>query len=118
MFLSQDKELEKSIARGSEVYGDFCVTCHLPNGEGVSGVFPPLANSDYLRNNTMESIRGIKYGQQGEIKVKGVTYNGVMPSMGLSDEEVADVMNYIQHSWGNQSKKMITEKEVSLITKE
>lgn len=117
-FLSQDKELEKSMARGSEIYADFCVTCHLPNGEGVSGTFPPLANSDYLKNNRTESIRGIKYGQQGEIVVNGISYNGVMPPMGLSDEEVADVMNYILNSWGNQSKKRVTEKEVSQITKE
>ena len=38
----------------------------------------------------------------GEINVNGVTYNNVMATMGLSDEEVADVMNYINNSWGNK----------------
>lgn len=115
--LFQDNELKKSIERGSEVYADFCVTCHLPKGEGVANTFPPLAKSDYLLKNREASIRGIKYGQSGEILVNGVTYNGVMPAMGLSDEEVADVMNYILNSWGNTSKKIVTIEEVSLISK-
>ncbi|MDP5229073.1 MAG: cytochrome c [Cellulophaga sp.] len=115
--LFQDNELKKSIERGSEVYADFCVTCHLPKGEGVANTFPPLAKSDYLLKNREASIRGIKYGQSGEILVNGFTYNGVMPAMGLSDEEVADVMNYILNSWGNTSKKIVTLEEVSLISK-
>lgn len=115
--LFQDNELKKSIERGSEVYADFCVTCHLPKGEGVANTFPPLAKSDYLLKNREASIRGIKYGQSGEILVNGVTYKGVMPAMGLSDEEVADVMNYILNSWGNTSKKIVTLEEVSLISK-
>ena len=35
-----------------------------------------------------------------------------------TDEEVADVMNYILNSWGNTSKKMVTEKEVKKLKKE
>ena len=72
---SQDKELEESMKRGSEIYMDFCVTCHLENGEGILGTFPPLAESDYLMKNREASIRGVQYGQQGEIVVNGTTYN-------------------------------------------
>ena len=32
--------------------------------------------------------------------------------MGLSNQEVADVMNYVMTSWGNKQKKKVTEKEV------
>jgi len=116
-FLFQDKELEESIQRGSEIYADFCVTCHLENGEGVEFTFPPLAKSDYLLNKREASIKGIKYGQRGEIVVNGVTYNNTMMPMGLEDEEIADVMNYILNSWGNSSDKMVTSKEVALLTK-
>ena len=55
------------IAAGKEIYRDFCVQCHLFNGEGVSGVFPPLKASDYLFENINRSIAGIKYGLKGEI---------------------------------------------------
>lgn len=116
-FFFQDSDLEKSMQRGSEIYMDFCITCHLAKGEGVENTFPPLAKSDYLMKNREASIRGIKYGQQGEIVINGVTYNSAMPSPGLEDDEVADVMNYILNSWGNSSDKIVTLKEVEDIQK-
>lgn len=111
----QDTKLQESIKRGQEIYGDFCVTCHLEKGEGVPNVFPPLANSDYLLNQREASIAGIKYGQRGEIVVNGVTYNSVMMPMGLEDDEIADVMNYVLNSWGNQSNNKVTPEEVAAI---
>jgi transcriptional antiterminator len=40
-----------------------------------------------------------------------------MANLGLTDEEVAYVMNYITNSWGNKNDKLVTEKEVSEIKK-
>lgn len=115
--VSQNNVLGQSIERGNEIYTDFCMSCHLPNGEGVENVYPPLAKSDYLIKNREASIRGIKYGQEGEIVVNGKTYNSVMATLGLSDDEVADVMNYITNSWGNKNEKIVAEEEVSKIKK-
>lgn len=103
------------MKRGGEIYADFCVTCHLERGEGVPNVFPPLANSDYLKTKRMESIAGVKYGQRGEIVVNGITYNNTMMPMGLEDREVADVMNYILNSWGNSNDSLVTPEEVAVI---
>jgi len=108
--------LAESIKRGKEVYLDMCVTCHLPDGKGVPNIYPPLANSDYVIKKPEESIRAIKYGLQGEIVVNGVTYNQIMASLGLYDDEVADVMNYISNSWGNKADRMFTEEEVANIS--
>ena len=42
------------------------------------------------------------YGLQGEINVAGEAYNGVMPAWGqLTDQELADVLNYVTTAWGN-----------------
>lgn len=114
---AQEADLEESMTRGKEIYMDFCVTCHMENGEGVVNTFPPLAQSDYLAKNREASIKGVKYGQQGEIVVNGVTYNNIMAPMGLEPEEIADVMNYIMNSWGNWSDKLVTSDEVDAITK-
>ncbi|WP_406684736.1 cytochrome c [Seonamhaeicola sp. MEBiC1930] len=116
-FTSAQNNIESSIEMGKEIYTDFCVVCHMPNGEGMAKVFPPLAKSDYLMKNREASIKGIKYGQSGEIVVNGVTYNSAMSAMGLSNKEIADVMNYITNSWGNKNEKMVTEEEVSNIKK-
>ena len=114
-WLYQKKPLEQSIADGKEIYNDFCVQCHLDNGEGVSGVFPPLAKSDYLLNNIEISIRGLKYGLSGPIVVNGEEYDGVMQNQGLDNLEIADVMNFILNNWGNEYKEIITENQVANI---
>ena len=68
-------------------------------------------------NNRSESIRAIKYGQNGEIYVNDKKYNGYMPPMGLNNREIANVMNYILNSWGNESSNFVTSKEVEEIQK-
>ena len=115
-WLFQNKPLEQSIADGKEIYQDFCLQCHLDTGKGVSGVFPPLAQSAYLLNDINLSIKGIKYGMSGPITVNGEQYNGVMQNQGLDDVEIADVMNYVINSWGNKSKEVITPERVASIT--
>ena len=111
----QTQELKESMARGALVYEDFCMNCHMPKGEGAPNAFPPLADSDYLLNKREESIRAVKYGLSGEITVNGKVYNSAMAPLGLSDDEVADVMNYILNSWGNGDGKIVTTSEVSEI---
>lgn len=111
----QQTPLQKSIAQGKEIYTDFCIQCHLTTGKGNGTTFPPLDGSDWLKKKITESIHAVKYGQKGEILVNQKKFNSIMPPMGLSDEEVANVMNYIQNSWTNKNKKMITTKQVSLV---
>ena len=111
--VQQDTKLKASMERGKSVYNDMCITCHMANGKGVPKAFPPLANADFLRDNQEESIKGVKNGMSGEMVVNGVTYNSVMTPLGLSNEEVADVMNYINNSWGNDYGKFLTTEDVA-----
>lgn len=115
--LFQDTDLKESMERGSEIYADFCVTCHLDSGEGVAYTFPPLAKSDYLAENREASIHAVKFGLQGEIVVNGITYSSAMANMGLEDDEIADVMNFVMNSWGNTQGDIVTEEEVAAIEK-
>jgi len=115
--LAQQKSKTESILSGSEIYSDFCVRCHLVNGEGVKGTIPPLRKSDYLLKNIDKSIAGLKYGLKGKIEVNNIMYDGIMINQGLDDEEIADVMNYILNQWGNESKEIITPNRVSGVSK-
>ena len=110
--LYQQKPLYRSIEEGTLIYQEFCLQCHGSEGKGESGVFPPLAQSDYLMENITQSIQGIKYGMRGVMVVNGVVYEGMMAAQGLDDEEIADVMNYILNSWGNSTQEQITEEQV------
>lgn len=100
---SSQNSLEESKKRGEKIYEKTCVTCHMFNGEGMPRAFPPLAKSDYLMADTKRSIEIILNGVNGEMKVNGVTYYGAMvPYNNLTDQEIADVLNYIRNSWGNE----------------
>ncbi len=113
----QNPKLTESIQRGKEVYTEFCAVCHQETGLGVNNTFPPLAQSDYLENNKESSIRAIKYGLNGEITVNGKKYVGAMAQLGLTNKEIADVMNYISNSWGNKSNEIVTEDVVVAVKK-
>ena len=110
-------EVKESISRGADIYNNFCASCHLSGGEGIAGNFPPLKNSDWLTEKRKETISAIKHGLRGPIEVNGVEYDNLMPDLGLTDEEVADVLNYVHSSWGNNMKEPYTVEEVAAIEK-
>ena len=99
---------ENSYERGQLIFTDFCVRCHLPDGTGEYGLIPPLANADFLQN-IQATVHSIKYGIHGPITVNGVQYNNTMTPMGLENDEIADVTNYILNSWGNTTDVIVTE---------
>lgn len=115
IFSQKNPILEESIQRGKEIYSDICFTCHMPDGKGDGTIYPPLAGSDFLKNNRAASIKAVKYGISGKITVNGKTYYNYMENPGLTTKEVADVMNYILNSWGNTSDKMVTPEEVETV---
>ncbi|MBT8098971.1 MAG: c-type cytochrome, partial [Gammaproteobacteria bacterium] len=90
------------VAQGESVYMANCAACHQPDGKGLKGAFPPLAESDYLKGDRKQVLSVAMFGLSGPITVNGVDYNGVMPSLGhLSNEQLAAAMTYVFSSWGN-----------------
>ncbi len=94
------------IDLGRNIYTQSCFACHQANGEGVVGIFPPLATSDYLNANVDRSIDVVIQGLSGEITVNGEKYNNVMPAQHLTDEQVANVLTYIYSNWGNKAQEI------------
>jgi len=92
---------QERMEAGARVYAANCAACHQPAGEGISGAFPPLAGSDYLLDDPTRAIGTIVNGLSGEITVNGETYNGVMPGVRLSNEDVANVLTFVLNSFGN-----------------
>ncbi len=107
-----DDPLADSIKRGKEVYATYCVACHMADGKGLEKVFPPLAKSDYLMADKKRSIKQVLHGAADPITVNGVKYT--TPMMGfpsMTDQEVADVLNYVRNSWGNKGSNDIVKPE-------
>lgn len=54
----------RSLAKG--IYGDNCAACHGSGGTGVVGLFPNLADDDWLWGGKVEQIQAtIEHGRQG-----------------------------------------------------
>ena len=109
-------DLTASSARGKEIYLRNCVSCHMDQGEGLEGIFPPLANSDYLLADKKRAIKQSLYGVSGEMTVNGKVYNGEMNGFDITDEEMSDLMNYIFNSFGNKG-GVITPEDVKAVRK-
>jgi nitrite reductase (NO-forming) len=109
-------DLKASMARGKEVYISYCVSCHLEQGEGTDGFYPPLAKADYLMADKKRSILQVLNGASGEMKVNGYIYNETMSSFDLTDREVSDVLNYVRNSFGNKGEAVRPE-EVKAVRK-
>ena len=106
------------MERGKRVYMQNCSMCHQPEGQGLPGVFPPVAKSDFLMADVNRSITTVIHGRSGPITVNGQKYDGAMPALPmLNDDQVADVLTFIRNSWGN-SGNVITPAQVKTVREE
>ncbi len=88
--------------QGSELYRQHCAACHMDDGLGLKGVIPPLASADYLARDPAQVACIIQYGLRDSIIVNGVAYREPMAAVeGLSEIQIANIINYINHAWGN-----------------
>jgi mono/diheme cytochrome c family protein len=111
-------DLRKSVERGKEVYTLYCMSCHMADGTGTPGVNPPLAKADYMKKPAKTLISIILQGQSVEITVNNLKYNGLMPAQAyLTDQQIADVLNYTRNSWGNKNGVEITPAQVKALRK-
>jgi mono/diheme cytochrome c family protein len=98
---------------GEGLYVAKCAACHMQNGNGVEGTYPPLAGSDFLKN-TNKVIEILLFGSKGKTTVNGKKFPAQMPSPELSDTEIEKILNYVFSAWGN-SQKPVTLKQITTV---
>ena len=102
-----DKKTGGGEVDGSQIYNTKCASCHGTEGKGAPGVYPPLADSDYIQGEegVVRHITAVLQGFDGKtaIQVNGATYQGAMQAFGpaYNDAEIAAVINHERTSWGN-----------------
>ncbi|MFC3593204.1 c-type cytochrome [Novosphingobium piscinae] len=92
---------------GEKMYRRVCAGCHMPDAKGVStgaGFYPALA----ANKNLMSS------GYPVYVVLKGK--NG-MPAVGamMTDQQVADVVNYVRTHFGNRYKDPVKAEDVKAV---
>ena len=71
---------------------------------------PPVSNclSYYLNADHNRAIDIVLHGMTGKVKVNGNEYNGAMPAMALSNDDIANVLTYLLNSWNNKGGEVST----------
>ena len=90
---------------GAMLYLDNCAACHRPDGLGYERVFPRLAGNDIVQAQNSLSVTAIVLEGSRTPRTGAAPAQFTMPSFAwrLSDQEVADVVNFVRSSWGNQA---------------
>ena len=97
---------------GEGLYMQHCSVCHQPDGKGIPGFFPPLADNSRANSDDQETIqkylRRIIFGYHGGLIVNNQMYSGRMPPIGyigrLNDSELLKLINYQRSSWGSKAR--------------
>ena len=104
---------------GAAIYSARCAACHQAGGTGLPGVFPPLAESEWVTGKEKTLIAAVLHGIEGPLTVKGQSYNGAMPAFAaqVNDAEMAALLSHVRSQWGN-SAAPITAETVAAVREE
>jgi mono/diheme cytochrome c family protein len=94
---------QQDMDAGKAIYAHACVACHEADGSGTPRIYPPLPGNANLQSaNPASTLRIILDGAQ-TVTTPRAPNAGSMPAYAkqLTDQEIADVTNYIRNSWGN-----------------
>jgi cytochrome c oxidase subunit 2 len=95
---------EALMAQGENVYGTYCASCHMANGEGIAPVFPAIAGSAVAQGSREEHLSLVIDGVAGT----------AMQAFGrqLDPAQLASVVHYQRHAFGNNAGDMSQPQDV------
>ena len=110
------KELPNGYEEGKKLFSARCAVCHGEKGQPQISIYPPIKNSSFLMNNQDKIPCVIRYGLKGAINVNGKSYDMKMASNpDLSAEEISQLINYMNNSWGNTYGSTTTEDVINVL---
>ncbi|WP_129646736.1 DUF7133 domain-containing protein [Peristeroidobacter agariperforans] len=73
-----------------------CAACHQEEGQGMKGLAPALAGSQWVNSSPQAVVRIVLNGKVDQL---------AMPGLGsaLDDETIASILTYVRRSWGNEA---------------
>ena len=94
---------QSEMAAGKAIYDHLCIACHEADGSGAPRIYPPLPGNANLQANDPASTLRIMLDGAQTVTTARAPNTGSMPpyAKDLSDQQIADVTNYIRNSWGN-----------------
>ncbi len=93
-------------SRGAQVYQQACALCHMPDGNGVSGMHPALVGSPIVTGDPTTLIRVILHGSAKALpEANRPKYSTQMPpfATAMNDADIADALTYIRQRFGTNA---------------
>ncbi|MEG2582359.1 MAG: c-type cytochrome [Comamonas sp.] len=100
--------------RGGLGYLQFCADCHRSDGGGVKDVFPSLqGNRSLLADNPSTLVHIMLTGWTTPV-TQSHSRALTMPAFTqLSDQEIADILNFARRNWGSKTATEIKAKDIA-----
>jgi cytochrome c oxidase subunit 2 len=103
--LAMNMTMAEAMDIGEKVYNANCAACHMPNGEGLPGVFPTLKGSQIATADQPKHI---------SILINGVTGTAMQSyAKQLTMSEIAAVVTYERNAWGNNTGDLVQAKDIN-----
>ena len=94
----------QALTAGVQVYTANCAACHQVDGSGVPNIQPALIDDDIVAGDPNLLIRAVLNGPAKVLPPGRPTYSNAMPAFSrLTDQQIADVLTYIRHDFGEQA---------------
>ena len=107
------------MAVGQAVYAHNCIACHEADGSGAPRIYPPLPGNALLQSADPSSTLRIILDGAHTVTTARAPNPGSMPGYAkdLSDQQIADITNYIRNSWGNAA-PLVTPAQVARVRRD
>jgi mono/diheme cytochrome c family protein len=99
---------DDDLAQGRQLYEKHCQDCHGASGQGVPGIYPPLANNrSVLMASPLNAIHIVLNGGYPATTVENPRPYGMPPFQQiLRNEEIALIVSFIRSAWGNKASRV------------
>ncbi len=89
-------------SRGAQLYQQYCAACHMPDGNGVSGMQPPLVGSAVVAGDPSTLIRVVLHGPATVLPATRAKYTNTMPpfAAALNDADTAEILTFARRAFG------------------
>lgn len=89
-------------SRGAQLYQQMCAACHMPDGNGVSSMQPPLVGSTVVSGDPATLIRAILHGPAQVLPADRPKYANQMPpfAAAINDADLAETLTFVRRAFG------------------
>lgn len=97
--------------QGSQIYYEYCASCHLYDGSGHGEFMPPLAGNPVVMDPDPSSLINLTLNGSLRVVINGEPETYDMPYFRglLNDEQIADVVTFMRNAWGHNESAIAAE---------